>query len=282
MNVTLTGAAGRLGSCVCRALVDAGHTVRATDKMVRRDLPVRIQAANLRDREVCYDLLEGADALIHLGNIPGTRGFDSQTVFNENTTVNMNVLQAAAEQQVQRVVFASSVQVFAPYSQQEHVPPICLPCLPLDGNLQASATNPYGLSKQVAEVMLDYFARTAGVTAMVVRFPYLVDDAIMARIRKFPERWGGARAEGFTFLHFLDAAELLETLLRSPSTGFHLYFAASRENTLMRPAADVIRQHFPEVPLRKPLAEIDSLVDLSALERDTGWSPRHSSWIGSP
>ena len=278
MNITLTGAAGRLGSRVCQVLVDAGHTVRATDKVVGRDLPVRVQVANLLNREVCYELLEGADALIHLGNIPGVRSYDDQTVFNENTTVNMNMFQAAAEHRVKRILFASSVQVIAHYTQREQAPPVCLPYLPLDGDVPANAGNPYALSKQVAEVMLNYFTRTTDLAAIAVRFPYLVDDKIMARIRSFPERWGGARAEGFSFLHLRDAAALLEALLRSPVPGYRVYFAASRDNTLMKPAAEVIRQHFPDVPLRKPLEDIDSLVDLSALERDTGWSPRHSSW----
>jgi nucleoside-diphosphate-sugar epimerase len=205
------------------------------------------------------------------------RGYDDQTVFNENTCVNMNVFEAAAEQGVKRVLFASSVQVLAHYSQQAQPPALCLPYLPLDSDMPANAGNAYSLSKQVAEVMLSYFARTASITGVAVRFPYLLDDWMWDRMKVSPARWGSSRAEGFTFLHCRDAAAFLDALLKSPIGGFHIYFPAARENSQMQPAADVIRQHYPEVPLRKPLEQIDSLVDLSAIERDTGWTPRFSS-----
>jgi nucleoside-diphosphate-sugar epimerase len=277
MNVTLTGAAGRLGSHVCHTLVEAGHTVRATDRVVRRDLPVRIEVADLRDREACYGLLEDAEAVVHLGNIPGVRGYDDQTVFNENTCVNMNVFQAAAEQGVKRILFASSVQVLAPYSQKEDVPTACLPYLPLDGDMPACPSNAYALSKQAAEVMLEYFTRIAGIGGVAVRFPFLIEDWMFARIKAFPAKWGPSRAEGFAFLHCRDAATLLESLLRAPLTGYRTYFVASRENAQAKSAADVIRQHYAGIPLKKPIEQIDSLVDLSAVERDTDWTPRFSS-----
>jgi nucleoside-diphosphate-sugar epimerase len=280
MKVTVTGASGRLGSRVCQVLVKAGYTVRATDKLVDAELPVRLEVANLLNREVCYDLLEGADAVIHLGNIPTSRFHDAQTVFSENTMVNMNVFQAATERRVQRILFASSIQVMAGGTGNGITPPVPLPYLPLDGDVPASAGNAYALSKQVSETMLAYFARTAGLTAVAVRFPFLMDDQVMSRVKAAAGKQGGAsRAEGFTFLHFLDAATLLESFLRSAVTGFRVYFAASRENTQMRPAPDVIREHFPNMPLRKPLDQIDSLVDLSAIERDTDWSPKFSSWL---
>ena len=55
--------------------------------------------------------------------------------------------------------------------------------------------------------------------------------------------------------------------------GFRVYFAASTANTQFQPAAEVIRRHFADVPLRKPLDQIASLVDISVIEQETGWTP---------
>ena len=68
MTVTVTGAAGKLGIHVCRVLINAGHSVRATDKLSRHRVSVKIELADLLDREACYRVLAGSDAVVHLAN----------------------------------------------------------------------------------------------------------------------------------------------------------------------------------------------------------------------
>ncbi len=135
MRITLTGAAGKLGSHVCRQLVDAGHTVRATDRFYRRDLPVRLEMADLLRPEDAYELLEGVEALVHLANHPHFHGNDSQLVFNENVTMNMNIFQAARDVGVQKIVFSSSVQVMSgqrpPYLPFDSSTPAHPPATPI-------------------------------------------------------------------------------------------------------------------------------------------------------
>lgn len=68
MKVTVTGAAGRIGAAVCRELARAGHAVRAVDKVVRRDLPVPVEPVELLNREACYAVLDGAEAVVHVAD----------------------------------------------------------------------------------------------------------------------------------------------------------------------------------------------------------------------
>src|SRR6476659_10499177 len=68
MTVTVTGSTGKLGTYVCRSLVNAGHSVRATDKLSRRRVPVKVELADLLDREACYRLVAASDAVVHLAN----------------------------------------------------------------------------------------------------------------------------------------------------------------------------------------------------------------------
>lgn len=278
MNVLVTGAAGHLGSYACRELVESGHTVRATDKEFHADLPARVEIADLLDGPACYRLTEGVEAVVHLGNHPAFRGREAQRVFNENMAMNMNVFQAAAEVGVRKIIFASSVQVISG-KRDKHEPHAVdgLPYLPLDGDVPPNPGNPYALSKQLGELMLAYFARQAGIVCVAIRLPWLVDDDQLAWIKANPPRFRGACGEGFTFLHFQDAARLVEAVLRAPLTGFRVYFPASRENRLHRPPAEVVREHFADTPLRRPLEQIDSLVDLSGIERETGWLPKFSA-----
>jgi nucleoside-diphosphate-sugar epimerase len=279
MNVLVTGATGHLGFYACRTIAEAGHAVRATDREFRADPPVRVEIADLLDPPACYRLTEGVEAVVHLGNHPAFRGRDAQRVFNENMAMNMNVFQAAADIGVKKIIFASSVQVISG-NRDEHEPhhaAKCPPYLPMDGDVPPNPGNPYALSKQLGELMLAYFARQTGIVCVAIRFPWLVNDDHLAWIKANPPRSIGDRGEGFTFLHFQDAASLLQAVLRVPLTGFRVYFPASRDNRLCRPPTEVIREHFADTPLRRPLEQIDSLVDLSGIERETGWLPKFST-----
>jgi nucleoside-diphosphate-sugar epimerase len=275
MKVTLTGAAGHLGVHVCRALAEGSHAVRATDKLFRADLSVEIEVADLLDRASCYRLMERSDALVHLANHPSFRDGDVHRAFNENVGMNMNVFQAAADLGVKKIVFASSVQVISGFSsgQGRNVAPE-LPYLPLDGEVPPNPGNPYALGKQASEMMLAYFARTSGMSCVAIRFPALVDDNQLARMAANAAGQSANYNEGYSFLHYLDAASLVEAILRSTLPGFRIYFPAARDNRLRQPAAEVIRTSFPNTPLHRPLAEITSLVDISPIERETGWSPQ--------
>ena len=261
MNVTITGASGNLGARATRALVESGFNVRATDRSRPRGLPVRVEIANLLDREACYGLVEGADAVVHLGNYPtDIRQINPQQLFSENTAMNMNVFQASREAGVKKILFSSSVQAIAS--------PV-LPYLPLDGDVPPEPDNPYALSKQVGEVMLAYFARQAEMDCVALRFPLLLDPAWHSK------RLLSNATEGFAFLHIADAAALVLACLKASLPGFRIYFPASPDNGLGKPAAEVIREHYPNVPLRRPLEQIESLVDISRIQAETGWTPKN-------
>jgi nucleoside-diphosphate-sugar epimerase len=266
MKLVLTGAAGKLGTIVYRHLLDAGHTVRATD---RKPGSLPVEVADLLEPTAAYRLLDGAEALVHLANHPHFRGTDGQRVFNENVTMNMNVFQAAREVGVKKIVFSSSVQVIS------GGPP---PYVPFDGAMPAQPGNPYALSKQVSETMLAYFARTAGMDCVALRFPWIVNAEAIAHARQHG-RWDSRNPhEGFSYVHADDAAALIQAVLGAKLPGYRCYFPTARASGLRQPVADVIREHYAGIPLKRPLDQIESLVDLSTITHETGWSPQFNDW----
>jgi UDP-glucose 4-epimerase len=271
MNVTVTGATGKLGIHVCHTLVNSGYSVRATDKTYRRHLPVRLELADLLDRDACYRLLAATDAVVHLANYSDMAIADAQKLFNENVAINMNVFQAAQEAGVRNIVFSSSIQVLGGHSSSDRNSHAYVPYLPLDGDAPANPDNAYALSKLVGEVMLQYFAR-AHMNCVAIRYPWLIEPAKhdvdkhkMGRAKKL--------AGLFSYLSFSDAADLIAAILGASLPGFRIYMPAHPNNRLGRPAADVIRRYYPNVFLRCPLHEIKALIDISRIENETGWSP---------
>ena len=154
MKVLVTGAAGNLGSAVCRILTEAGMNVVAADCMHSTDLPVELNVVDLLDFADLYPLLDGCRAAVHLANHLRLRSRRPlQVLYGENASMNMNVFQAAAEVGVEQILYSSSVQAIAGTREgPEGVgQPSGLPYLPLDGDVPARPGNAYALSNQAGE-----------------------------------------------------------------------------------------------------------------------------------
>jgi nucleoside-diphosphate-sugar epimerase len=230
MKVTVTGAAGKLGIHVCRALVNAGYSVRATDKTSRRH--IRLELADLLDRDACYRLVTAADAVVHLANYSDMVISDAQKLFNENVAMNMNVFQAAQETGVRHIVFSSSIQVLGGRSRSDADSRACVPKLSLDGEAPANPDNAYALSKLVGEIMLQYFAR-AHMNCVAIRYPWLIEPVKRGLDKHKPE--SARKVDGiFGRLSFSAAADHIVAILGAPAPGFRIYMPAQPNDRLER------------------------------------------------
>jgi UDP-glucose 4-epimerase len=136
--VVVTGATGRLGKRVVTELLARGYQVRATDIKAERRPPSAAEAeimglpsteypvkvADMCDRAEADAILRGADALIHMGAIPGpmsgeTTAYDDRGLFRNNVDSTMNLFLSAAEHKLRRVVFSSSAFVWFTYAGRE-------------------------------------------------------------------------------------------------------------------------------------------------------------------
>jgi nucleoside-diphosphate-sugar epimerase len=278
MRILVTGAAGKLGSQTVAALVGAGHEVRATDQRYRGDLAVPLRPADLLDEHALYPLLEGTDALVHLGNHPNRfAGPSPQRLLAENTAMNANVFYAAIDSGVRQIVFASSVQVFIP-SEEIRGAPYYLPYLPLDAHAPADpGMNPYGLSKQLAEDLLRVAARKKPELAVtVLRYPMLFGDWFRSRLSSNGGRVPADHlhlGEATAHLSFEDAARLVVHVLARPRAGYRQYFPAQTVDVANVSVSELIARFYPSVSCRQARESIVRLVDGEALERELGFEP---------
>lgn len=114
-KVAVTGASGQIGSALCRELVRQGYEVNA---LVRNDcpaingLPLKVCSGNVLDKDSLIRLMDECNVVIHTAaNIELGYRF-SQSLYNVNVTGAKNVLEAAEECGVQKVLLFSSVHVF--------------------------------------------------------------------------------------------------------------------------------------------------------------------------
>lgn len=285
LNILLTGATGRLGRPMFAGLVAAGHSVVGTDLKAPQDPPGRFVQADLMNADSVAGLMDGCDAVVHLGNhshpnvpIPGSR------LYLDNVTMNTHVFQAAADAGIMRVVYSSSIQVIAGDRRSDETSrPSCLKSLPLDGWTQPCPGSGYALSKLAGEDYLKLLAYQHPERSFtVIRFPYLADSDGTAR----PGRHGPIKPgkysladEAFAYLTKPDAVTLVLAVLDKALPGYHQYLP-SGGNYLGLSAAEMIERYYADVPLAVPAGELARLVDISPIEAELGWEPKEVDIFG--
>jgi UDP-glucose 4-epimerase len=156
MRVLVTGGAGFIGSNLVRALLERGDDVRVLDNFStgsRRNLDgieVEIVEGELRSYERVHNAVRGTEIVFHLGalgSVPRSVQ-DPLTSGAVNVEGTLNVLSAARDEGIRRVVFASSSSI---YGNQ--------PELPLRESMAPDPISPYGVAKLAAERYCVSFSR---------------------------------------------------------------------------------------------------------------------------
>jgi UDP-glucose 4-epimerase len=156
MKVLVTGGAGFIGSNLVRALLERGDDVRVLDNFStgsRRNLDgieVEIVEGELRSYERVHNAVRGTEIVFHLGalgSVPRSVQ-DPLTSGAVNVEGTLNVMLAARDEGIRRVVFASSSSI---YGNQ--------PELPLRESMAPDPISPYGVAKLAAERYCVSFSR---------------------------------------------------------------------------------------------------------------------------
>jgi nucleoside-diphosphate-sugar epimerase len=164
----VTGGAGFIGSHLTEELARRGHSVRVADNLNtghRRNLAhipgVEFLEGDLADMAFAARATEGMDYVLHQAAIPSVpRSVNDPIASNRaNIDATLNVLVAARDAGVKRLVFAGSSSEYGD-----------TPTLPKTEDMPSSPLSPYALQKVMGTEYCRMFTRLYGFETVVIRY----------------------------------------------------------------------------------------------------------------
>ena len=292
MKVLVTGGGGFIGSNLARALAERGDDVRVLDNFStgnRANLAdladhVEIVEGELRSYERVHAATRGVEVVFHQGALPSVPRSvqDPLTTSAVNVEGTLNVLLAARDEGIRRVVFASSSSVYGNSNE-----------LPRVETQNPDPISPYGVSKLAAERYCVSFARVYPLETIALRYfnvfgpnqdPTSQYAAVVPRFitaiadgRPVPIYGDGEQRRDFTFVANVVEANLLAA--DAPNVTGKVLNVATGRATTVNELADAIgallglpvdRELYPE----RTGDVRDSWADVMHARELLGWEPR--------
>lgn len=203
-RLLLTGAAGALGQQLRPRLRPRCTLLRVSDvaAMAAAAPGEEVVQAALEDQPAIHALLQGIDAVVHLGGISTEQAFEP--VLQANIIGVYNLYEAARRHGVKRIVFASSNHVTGFYRQDEVI----------DATMPVRPDGYYGVSKAFGENLSRFYFDRYGIETVCLRigssFPEPKDRRMLA-----------------TWLSYDDLERLVVASLTAPVVGHSIVYGMS-------------------------------------------------------
>ena len=271
MNILVTGGSGRIGRYVVRDLVAAGHTVTNADLAPVPGLPGRFLRVDLTDAGDVYQALTytKSQAVVHLGAwadagiVPDTR------TYGDNVRGAYNVFHACANLGIQRIVYASSAQVYG-FAQAAPV------YVPVDENHPLRPCNSYALAKVAAEQAAAYFVQQFGLNILSFRFMGIrMPSEIAAEIEAMVKDPASGAWLLWTRTDARDAALACRLAIEASEVPSGPYNITGARVVLDQPAADLVATYFGTRTILHTLPGYTSPLSIARAQAAFGYNPRY-------
>lgn len=291
MKVLVTGGAGFIGSHLAGRMLELGHEVRVLDNFStgRRsnldalDGEVEIVEGDMQSYERAHASVRGCELVYHQAALPSVpRSVQDPLTSNaSNVTGLLNVMLAARDAGVRRVVYASSSSVYG-----------SSPALPKSEDMTPQPFSPYAVQKLAGEGYCRAFGEVYGLETVAIRYfnvfgprqdprsqyAAVIPNFIAALMRsERPTIHGdGEQSRDFTYVENVVEGNVLAA--EAAEAAGKVYNVACGErvtlNELFSELADLLGSDLePVYSDPRPGDVRHSLADISAARRDLGYEP---------
>lgn len=162
----VTGGAGFIGSNLVDALVEKGYEVHVIDNLSAGkkeyiNPKATLHVVDVTDLEAIKPLFKGIDYVFHLAAMPRVQYSIENPIETDNVNVRgtLNVLVAATEAQVKKVIYSASASAYGDQAT-----------LPLREDMMPMPKSPYALQKYIGEVYCSTWSAVYNVPTVSLRY----------------------------------------------------------------------------------------------------------------
>jgi UDP-N-acetylglucosamine 4-epimerase len=301
----VTGSAGFIGSHLVEALLRLGQDVVSLDNFAtghRRNLEDvaaavgpeagrrhRFVEGDVGDLATCRAACHGVDIVLHqgaLGSVPRSID-DPLATHGANATGFVNLLIAARDASVRRVVYASSSSVYGDH-----------PALPKVEDAIGRPLSPYAVTKQIDELYAEVFERTYGLATAGLRYfnvfgsrqdpegayAAVIPRFVRAMLRGEPVEIHGDGETTRDFCHIDNVVQANLLAATADGAAGRVYNVAVGERTslnlLHATLSELVRERHPGLAVAPPIHDDfragdvrHSLADISRARQYLGYEP---------
>lgn len=289
----VTGVAGFIGRSIAAELLARGETVRGVDNFItgKRSNLVGLEKmefieGDLSEPQVCAQVCQGVEVVFHeaaLASVPRSVANPAATNLH-CVDVTLNVLIAARDAGVRRVVYAGSSSAYGD-----------TPTLPKQEDMLPNPISPYAVAKLAGEHYMRVFARVYGLETVVLRYfnvfgPY--QDAashysgVLAKFSKMmlageqPTMYGdGEQSRDFTYIANVVNCNLLAASAPAEKVAGKMMNAATGSRITLNTVFEILceltgyrGQAAHDAPRAGDIR--DSLADISRAKELVGYVPQ--------
>lgn len=275
MKVVVTGAAGKIGRWAVRTILEAGHDVIATDRLLREESASKnfIQA-ELRDYGQVCQLLMGSDAVVHLGNIPTDVRNTPQAIFENNMLVNFNILEACKDFKIPKLVWASSETVLGyPFVPEQ------LDYLPVDEEHPTTAKSSYAMAKLLTEHLTGMYHKLTNQQLVTLRFANMYEPDEYEKIPIMhwnDEQKDIQKKNAWAYCDVRDAAKACLLAIEKDNLGNQVFHITAPDTIMPDLSQDLVKRFFPNVSLKREVQGHETLMAIDKAKDILGYEPRYS------
>ncbi|MCL1997215.1 MAG: NAD(P)-dependent oxidoreductase [Turicibacter sp.] len=275
-KIAITGTSGLLGPWVVDHFLEQGYDVLSVDINPLKEEPkCRHWTVDLNDLGQVYGILQdNTYGVVHLAAIPRADLYPNGKTFQNNLMGSYNIMEAAGNLGVKKVVIASSECTYGLCFAKEELVPLYVP---VDEEHPTWAEDCYGMAKVAAENLAKGMHQRYGTQIVSFRIGNIMTPE--RYLKRFPTFIHDSYMRKRNLWNYIDARDIAvacRLAIEADGLGTEIMNLGADDTSQAIKSIDLVKAEFPEITdIRSDISEYQPIYCNKKAKKVLGWQPKY-------